>query len=100
MMLGAFSDVGSDFGDATVYRADCYTLRVIKLTFAIGALGGINDVNTLLHADSNVRALWFAGITRGAGFGIDFVGHGGSPVRLTKKKTIQAASPTLSAKWV
>jgi hypothetical protein len=83
MMVLAFNGMRSDFGDATVNRADCDTLRVVKLTLAVGALGGVNDVDALFYADGHVGAFGLACIAGCACFGVDFVSHGESPVRLT-----------------
>jgi hypothetical protein len=85
MMVRAFKKWTSDFGDAIVHRADGDTLRVVKLALAVGALGGVDDVDTLLDADGHVGAFGLTGITAGAGFGVDLVGHGDTPVRWVGK---------------
>ena len=82
MMVRAFNGQVSDFGDAVVHRADRDTLGVVKVPFAVVALGGIDDVDTLFDADGDVRAFGLAGIAGGTGGGVDLVGHGDAPVRL------------------
>jgi hypothetical protein len=75
---------GSDFGDAVVYRTDGHTLGIVKVTFAVGAQAGADDVETLLDADGSVGAFGLASIAAGADFGVDLVGHGVSPMKLMK----------------
>jgi hypothetical protein len=75
---------GSDFGNTVVYRTDGHTLWVVKVTFAVGAQAGRDDVETLLDADGSVGAFGLASIAAGAGFGVDLVDHGVSPMRLMK----------------
>jgi hypothetical protein len=75
---------GSDFGDAVVYRTNCHTLWFIKVTFAVGAQAGVDNVETLLDADGGIGAFGLASIAAGAGFGVDLLDHGVSPMRLTE----------------
>jgi len=84
MMVNSFQRSASDFGDATVYRADSDALWVIKVALAVVAFGGVDDVHTFFYADGHVGAFRLTGVAGGAGFGVDFVGHGDTPLRLTK----------------
>jgi hypothetical protein len=99
MMVWTFNGMRSDFGDAVVYRTDCHTLWVIKVTFAVGALASADDVEAFLDADCRIGAFRLAGIAARAGFGVDLVDHGVSPMKLMGQ-IAQAANATLSARWV
>jgi hypothetical protein len=94
----------SDFGDAAIDRTNRHALRIVKMAFTVVALGGVDDIDTFFDANGDVRALRLASIARGAGFGVDFVGHGDTPIKVNKvdkiKKNTQAASATPSARWV
>jgi hypothetical protein len=53
------------------YRTDLHTLRFIEVSYALGALVGINFVDLLAKIDGLVGTLWLAHITVNALIGND-----------------------------
>jgi hypothetical protein len=80
MMVKAPEWWPSDSGDAIIYRANRDALRLVEVTFAVIAFLVVDDVDTALDADGDIRALWQTGIAAGTGGGVDLVGHGDTPL--------------------
>jgi hypothetical protein len=80
MMFQASKQWPSDFGDATIYRADSDALRFVKVAFAVVTFLVVDEVEAALDANGDVGALGLTSIATGAGGGVDLVGHGDSPL--------------------